>query len=445
MSAYEVLLAWGRYRLIGAIVLQKSLKKESRLKVGVVSGRPREEVNRMEAVQTDENQRDRERIERIEQERRWTTLVDPIIATRLSTADFDRVTAGQIAHVLHASLKPKAIDRLLQKVDQDERPAWVSIEFWRKDIDHVLLGGALNGKSGRAEAIRKIRSVWTKLGITQLEERMQIIAFDNLPPWVGDGYWEELDPILVKGVAGSQRDERVAINRILELRPELRPNVVAARAKYFHRVVGSRGHKGSRCLWTESLDAELCDLLSRVNAQEAMAVLEAKTHWPRASILRRAQKLGLLNAKQRAMKPWTEPEIVFVLERVNHSTVKEIARQLDRSEKSVSRWLENEGLSYRCEEGVTATQLRRMLCVRHATISEWLDQKLLSRTREGRFTDRYLNLFFRKHRDLLKWDELPTSTKAWILEIIGNDDEADQGSDFTSRRRRPGAKPQKAE
>ncbi|MGI8990519.1 MAG: hypothetical protein ACR2I2_13195, partial [Bryobacteraceae bacterium] len=182
-----------------------------------------------------------------------------------------------------------------------------------------------------------------------------------------------------------------------------------------------------------------------VNAQEAMAVLEAKTHWPRASILRRAQKLGLLNAKQRAMKPWTEPEIVFVLERVNHSTVKEIARQLDRSEKSVSRWLENEGLSYRCEEGVTATQLRRMLCVRHATISEWLDQKLLSRTREGRFTDRYLNLFFRKHRDLLKWDELPTSTKAWILEIIGNDDEADQGSDFTSRRRRPGAKPQKAE
>lgn len=400
----------------------------------------------MKSVQVDENKRcDLERSKRIEQERRWITLVDPIIARRLSSADFGRAAGGQIARALHPSLKPRAIEKLLQKIDLDERVAWAKVEFWRKDIDHVLLGGALNGKTGRAEAIRKIRSVWIELSFSLLEERMQIIASDNLPPWVREGYWEELDPILIKGVAGTSRDERVAINRILELRPELRPNVVAARAKYFHRIVGTRDRKESRCLWTEALDSELRDLASRVNAREAVTALEAKTHWPRASILRRAQKLGLLETKHRALRPWTEPEIVFVLERVNHSTVKEIARQLDRSEKSVCRWLENEGLSYRCEEGVTATELRRMLCVRHATITAWIEQKMISRTREGRFTDRYLNLFFRKHRDLLKWDELPASTKAWILEIIGCDDETDQGSEFKSPRRRRGAKPQKAE
>lgn len=399
----------------------------------------------MRSIQDNENEADSERIERIEHERGWIALVDPIISMRLSATDFDRGKAGQMAQALHASLKPKAIDKLLQKVDQDERPVWTSIEFWRKDIDHVLLGGALNGKTGRSEAINRIRSVWTKLSSAQLEERMQIVASDNLPPWVREDYWQELDPVLRKGVARGPRDERVAIKRVLELRPELRPNVVAARAKYFHRIVGTTGRNGGRCLWTESVDRELRDLSCRVNAQDAITALEAKTRWPRASILRRAQKLGLVKAQQRIVKPWTDPEIVFVLERVNHSTVKEIARQLDRSEKSVSRWLENEGLSYRCEEGMTATQLRRMLCVRHATITAWVDQKLISRTREGRFTDRYLNVFFRKHRDLLKWDELRASTKAWILEIIGNEDEADQGPDFTSPRRRHGAKPQNSE
>jgi hypothetical protein len=399
----------------------------------------------MECVQINENKRDSERIERIERECRWIKVVDPIIAARLSAADFDRIKAGQMAQALHSAIKPKAIDKLLQKVDQDERPAWASIEFWRKDIDHVLLGGALNGKSGREEAIKKVRSVWTKLASSELEERMQLIASDNLPPWLREVYWEELDPILMKGVAGSQRDERVAIKRILELRPELRPKIVAARAKYFHRIVGTRDRTRIRCLWTESLDAELRDLSLRVNASEAVTALEAKTHWSRTSIRQRAQKLGLFETKQRALRPWTEPEIVFVLERVNHSTVKEIARQLDRSGKSVSRWLENEGLSYRCEEGVTATQLRRMLGVRHATIAAWIEQKLISRTREGRFTDRYLNSFFRKHRSLLKWDELTASTKSWILEIIGNDDEADQGSEFMSPRGRRDAKPQKPE
>jgi hypothetical protein len=353
-------------------VLQKAAKKAIRWNRGR-GVRVFTKGGKMRSIQSNENQGDSETIERNEYERGWITLVDPIIATRLSAADFDRDKAGQIAQALHSSLKPKAIDKLLQKVDQDERPAWASIEFWRKDIDHVLLGGALNGKSGRSEAIKKIRSVWTKLSFTQLEERMQIIASDNLPAWVRENYWEELDPMLMKGVSGSPRDERVAIKRILELRPELRPKVVAARAKYFHRIVGTRGRKGARCLWTESLDTELRDLLSRVNAQEAMAALQAKTHWPRASLLRRAQKLGLLKTKQRTINPWTEPEIMFVLERVNHSTVKEIARQLDRSEKSVTRWLENEGLSYRCE-GITATQLRRMLCVRHATITAWVDQ-----------------------------------------------------------------------
>ncbi|MCU1258096.1 MAG: hypothetical protein JWO80_981 [Bryobacterales bacterium] len=67
----------------------------------------------MEPVQADQNKGDSERIERIEQECRWISVVDPIIVTRLASPDYDRAAVGQIAQALHPSLKPKVVDRLL--------------------------------------------------------------------------------------------------------------------------------------------------------------------------------------------------------------------------------------------------------------------------------------------------------------------------------------------
>ena len=287
------------------------------------------------------------------------------------------------------------------------------------EIDRILLGGIHLGRDGQLKALKQVQQLMPALGVEAIDARMQRIAADGIPTWLkADEFWTtEMDDVLLMGIRQGRAGERNAVAKILRLRPGLRTAVVWRRLNRLRQRKVHPNHRASPFAWTEAFDTALLHA-ARVDVFDpAVAEVQRLTGFPREAVMRRARKLGLHTSYSSASTPWTDADVRFLLESVQHLSVRVIARELHRSEKAVWRKVGDLGLSAKCEEGYTVTEVIQRLHVWHRRLKCWVTNGWIKIGRNRRITERSLRSFLKEHPDELKWDLFDAETVEWLLEF----------------------------
>jgi hypothetical protein len=214
------------------------------------------------------------------------------------------------------------------------------------EVDRILLGGIHLGRDGQLKALRQVQHLMPSLGIEAIDARMQRIAAAGIPTWLkADEFWTaEMDNVLRKGIQQGRIGERNAVAKILRLCPGLRTAVVWRRLHRLRQRRAHPDHRASPFAWTEAFDTALLRAAKVGGFEPAVAEVQRLTGFPREAVMRRARKLGLCTSHSSASTPWTDADVRFLLESVQHLSVKVIARELHRSEKAVWRKVGDLGL-----------------------------------------------------------------------------------------------------
>ena len=180
---------------------------------------------------------------------------------------------------------------------------------------------------------------------------------------------------------------------------------------------GQNARRGRPFEWTPELDAALVAQCHCAGLAGAVPAIQEITGYPRYAIFRRARKLGAAEAQINPWRRWKPVELRFLAETVQHLSVKAIAKELRRTEKAVWRKVETLGLSAKCGEGFTLTEVLSRLHVSHSRLMRWIEEGPIKVGRNGRITERSLRSFFREHRGELHWDLFDKDTLDWLSEL----------------------------
>ena len=107
-------------------------------------------------------------------------------------------------------------------------------------------------------------------------------------------------------------------------------------------------------------------------------------------------------------------EYRFVIESLNHMSVREIAEQIERSEKAVWDMVGQRGIPARFQDGYTMRELAEKLHMRRLSVQKWVEAGLLHRKRNGRIDEGSLQSFFYSHPETLKWPVFDQDTAFWV-------------------------------
>ena len=111
-------------------------------------------------------------------------------------------------------------------------------------------------------------------------------------------------------------------------------------------------------------------------------------------------------------------EFRFVIESLNHMSVREIAEQIGRSEKAVWDMVGQRGIPARFQDGYTMRELAEKLHVRRLSVQKWVEAGLLHRKRNGRIDEGSLQSFLYSHPETLKWPAFDQDTAFWVSELV---------------------------
>jgi hypothetical protein len=286
------------------------------------------------------------------------------------------------------------------------------------EVQKILLVGILRGWEGQRRAVEQVREIRPELSTEEIDRCMQALAVEGLPEWLKPGFWTPaMDQILFAGTRESLAAEKKAVNKILKLKPELRLEVVWARLRHLRALKGPKGNRGIPYEWTLEMDALLVERCRANDLNAAVSDVKRMTGYPRDAVLRHAYKLGIAKPATVTTRPWTDAELRFLVESVQHLAVKTIARELRRTEKAIWRKVAELGLSAKCAEGFTITEVMKRLHVWHARIKFLIGQGRIKVGRNGRITERSLRSFLREHRHELNWDLFDSETCEWLEEL----------------------------
>lgn len=289
------------------------------------------------------------------------------------------------------------------------------------EADRILLVGIHLGRDGQLKALRQVQRIMPSLSVEAIDVRMQRIAADGIPAWLkAKEFWTaEMDNVLRKGIQQGGVGERIAVAKILRLCPGLRTAVVWQRVNRLRRMISrpqSQGRIG-RFSWSEAADAVLLQAKKVGGFKSAVAEVQRLTGFPQEAVMRRARKLGVHTCHSTGSTSWTDADVRFLLESVQHLSVNVIARELHRSEKAVWRKVGDLGLSAKCEEGYTVTEVIQRLHVWHRRLKGWVTNGWIKIGRNRRITERSLRSLLREHPEELKWDLFDSETLEWLLEF----------------------------
>jgi hypothetical protein len=286
------------------------------------------------------------------------------------------------------------------------------------EIDQILIAGIHAGRDGQLKALERVQRVLPSVGIEAINARMQEIAAGGIPPWVkAEAFWTaEMDRILLQGISQGQTGERIAITKILRLHPELRTQIVWRRLTRLRQLSNRPSGTRTAFTWTATWDALLLEVKQSGELESAIAEIQQLTGFPREAVMRRARKLGV-HRKRATPRPWTDADLRFLVETVQHLSVKVIAKELHRTERAVWRKTSDLGLSAKCEEGYTVVEVMNKLHVWHRRLKDWIGNGWIKIGRNRRITERSLRSFFREHPEELKWERFDGETVEWLLEF----------------------------
>src|SRR6202047_4342258 len=101
----------------------------------------------------------------------------------------------------HSTDFEKRLRKIFDKQSTDCTQPWLTLEFWKQEVDNVLIQGILGRSASKASAVDRIHLVWPLLSATWLYDRMEEVARAGLPQWIQNEFWAgEVDPILRVGV-----------------------------------------------------------------------------------------------------------------------------------------------------------------------------------------------------------------------------------------------------
>jgi hypothetical protein len=331
--------------------------------------------------------------------------------------------------------------------------------FWATEIDPILLSGLRNASECQSEAVETVLHAFPQLHVGMIWDRLRrlrkqptadvqavvmalVVAndcnnrveagggqadssataqFDGMVPPSGieRRFWRtEVDPILLGGIRTANRLERETVDRVLRKFSELRIGTIWARLRRLQVQRKENGHTRPPFRWTNELDERLIHIHEEAGLSAAVSDVQSLTGWPRRAVLRRAHKLGLPTRPLGARRRWTMVEYRFVIESLNHMSVREIAEQIERSEKAVWDMVGQRGIPARFQDGYTMRELAEKLHVRRLSLQKWVEAGLLHRKRNGRIDEGSLQAFLYTQPEILKWPAFDQDTGFWVSELV---------------------------
>ena len=388
----------------------------------------------------------------------WQHEVDKVLIQGIFARNVTQDEVMQRVRSVWPKLLISWLSARMEEVARTGLPRWMDQAFWATEIDPILLSGLRNASQCQGEAVETVLHAFPQLHVGMIWDRLRrlrkrrtedfqavvtefVVANDcndeveavggqadssataqlarMVPSGIDRGFWHtEVDPILLRGIRTANRLERETVDRVLRKFSELRIGTIWARLRRLQEQRKENGHNGPPFRWTDELDERLVRIHEEAGLSAAVSDVQSLTGWPRKAILRRAHKLGLPTRPVGARRRWTMVEYRFVIESLNHMSVREIAEQIERSEKAVWDMVGQRGIPARFQDGYTMRELAEKLHMRRLSVQKWVEAGLLHRKRNGRIDEGSLQSFFYSHPETLKWPVFDQDTAFWVSELV---------------------------
>ena len=389
----------------------------------------------------------------------WQQEVDKVLIQGIFTRNVTQDEVVQRVHSVWPKLSYSWLGARMEEVARTGLPRWMDLAFWTTEVDPILLSGIHNAGQCEGEAVEMVLRSFPQLHVGMVWDRLRRLrrqriedlqaavpgfaAADGcnpraagadgqsdasptapagrtaLPSKVDQKFWRtEVDPILLSGIRGANRLERETVDRVLRRFAELRIGTIWARLRRLREQQKENEHNGPPFRWTDELDERLIRIHEEAGLSAAVSGVQSLTAWPRKAILRRAHKLGLPSRRLGVRRRWTMVEFRFVIESLNHMSVREIAEEIGRSEKAVWDMVGQRGIPARFQDGYTMRELAEQLHVRRLSVQKWVEAGLLHRKRNGRIDEGSLQSFLYSHPETLKWRVFDQDTAFWVSELV---------------------------
>lgn len=379
----------------------------------------------------------------------WQQEIDNVLVQGI----FGRGSTASVVDRIHAvwpELSTTWLRERLEEVARAGLPRWVQNEFWVEEVDPILLVGIDRANRCRKEAFDRVLKANSGIQIGAIKARALALRdrrivksaatslADNIPRPTGverDGAsadrndWKAVDPILLEGIRRANQCEREAVDKVLGKFSELRIPAIWARLRRLRHKPKSSGPLP----WTKELDDRLLRVYREAGLSAAVSDIRNLTDWPRRAILRRAHKLGLPTEPVADRRRWTMAEYRFALESVNHLSVREIADELERSEKAVWDMLGSRGIPAGFQDGCSVRELSVKLHIRRPSIRTWIEAGLLHKKRNGRISEESLQSFLYNHPGRINWPLFDEDTTFWVSELLEAEKSRVNGSGTRTR------------
>ena len=377
----------------------------------------------------------------------WQQEVDNVLVQGIFGRSGSKAIVVDRIHAVWPDLSAAWLLRRMEEVARQGLPQWVQNEFWAEEVDPILLAGLDRANRFRREAIAKALKEYPVLQIGAVSKRIRSLRTQQngrpkttsfagttaaAPRIVGEGgsgalgssngathssdgdVWRAADAILLAGVREANQCEREAVDKVLGRFSELRVEAIWARL----RRLRYKQKRDGALRWTNELDDRLMRIHREDGLRAAVSDIQNLTDWPRRAILRRAHQLGLPKEALADRRRWTMAEFRFALESVNHLSVREIADELERSEKSVWDMVGSRGIPARFQDGCSVRELSAKLHIRRPSIRAWIKGGLLHKKRNGRISEDSLQSFLHDHPERINWSMFDEDTTFWISELL---------------------------
>jgi hypothetical protein len=389
----------------------------------------------------------------------WQHEVDKVLIQGIFARNVTQDEVVQRVRSVWPKLSISWLGARMEEVARTGLPRWMDQAFWATEIDPILLSGLRNASECQSEAVETVLYAFPQLHVGMIWDRLRRLrkqrteglqtvasafaaangcypraaAADGqadssataqaeriaLPSEMEQKSWRtEVDPILLSGIRNANRLERETVDKVLRKFSELRIGTIWARLRRLQEQRKENGHTGPPFRWTKELDERLIHIHEEAGLSVAVSGVQSLTGWPRKAILRRAHKLGLPTRPLGARRRWTMVEYRFVIESLNHMSVREIAEQIERSEKAVWDMVGQRGIPARFQDGYTMRELAEKLHMRRLSVQKWVETGLLHRKRNGRIDEGSLQSFFYSHPETLKWPAFDQDTAFWVSELV---------------------------
>ena len=377
----------------------------------------------------------------------WQHEIDNVLVQGIFGRNGSKFGAVDRICVVWPKLSATWLHNRMEEVARSGLPRWIHNEFWAAQVDPILSVGIDRGNRFQSEAVKSVLKtcsglrtgvVWVR--VRALRNRRikepETVSFadaaeasariaceggsavkETLPCFGCSTYrdvWKAADPILLRGIREANQCEREAVDKVLGGFPELRIGAIWARLRqlrYRQRTTGPRQ-------WTNELDERLIQFYREAGLSASVSEIQNLTDWPRRAIARRAHKLGLPVQLIGERRRWTNAEFRFAIESVNHLSVREIADELERSEKAVWDVLGHRGIPARFQDGFGVRELSEKLHIRRPSIRKWIKAGLLHKKRNGRISEDSLQSFLYRHTERINWPLLDEDTTFWVSELL---------------------------